>query len=62
MSAQTSVLNLGSPLAAASTTRRSRSLAVILMAAIAGIFWVDSRYPALLKRYQPARKSKLRAS
>ena len=51
MSAQTSVLNLRSPLAAASTTRRSRSLAVILMAAIAGIFWVDSRYPALLKRY-----------
>jgi uncharacterized membrane protein YraQ (UPF0718 family) len=24
---------------------------VILMVAIAGIFWVDSRYPALLKRY-----------
>ena len=30
---------------------RSRALAVILMVAIAGIFWVDSRYPALLKRY-----------
>jgi uncharacterized membrane protein YraQ (UPF0718 family) len=30
---------------------RSRTLAVILMIAIAGIFWVDSRYPALLKRY-----------
>jgi uncharacterized membrane protein YraQ (UPF0718 family) len=30
---------------------RSRALAVILMIAIAGIFWVDSRYPALLKRY-----------
>lgn len=30
---------------------RSRTLAVILMVAIAGIFWVDSRYPALLKRY-----------
>lgn len=30
---------------------RSRTIAVILMIAIAGIFWVDSRYPALLKRY-----------
>jgi uncharacterized membrane protein YraQ (UPF0718 family) len=30
---------------------RSRTLSVILMITIAGIFWVDSRYPALLKRY-----------
>ena len=30
---------------------RSRALAMVLMAAIAGVFWVDSRYPALLKRY-----------
>jgi uncharacterized membrane protein YraQ (UPF0718 family) len=30
---------------------RSRTLAVILMVTIAGIFWVDSRYPALFKRY-----------
>jgi uncharacterized membrane protein YraQ (UPF0718 family) len=30
---------------------RSRMLAVLLMAAIASIFWIDSRYPALLKRY-----------
>ncbi len=30
---------------------RSRTLAVTLMVVIAGTFWVDSRYPALLKRY-----------
>jgi uncharacterized membrane protein YraQ (UPF0718 family) len=51
MSAQTSALNLNSSLAAASATWRSRTLAIILMFAIAGIFWIDSRYPALLKRY-----------
>jgi uncharacterized membrane protein YraQ (UPF0718 family) len=39
------------PSLAASSTWRSRALAIILMVAIAGIFWVDSRYPALLKRY-----------
>ena len=51
MSVQASVLNLNSPLTAAGATWRSRTLAVILMVAIAVIFWVDSRYPALLKRY-----------
>jgi uncharacterized membrane protein YraQ (UPF0718 family) len=35
---------------------RSQSLAVILMVAIAGVFWVDSRYPALLKRYHAGRQ------
>jgi uncharacterized membrane protein YraQ (UPF0718 family) len=35
---------------------RSRALAVILMVAVAGIFWVDSRYPALLKRYHAGRQ------
>lgn len=44
-------LTFDSPLAGSSTTWRSRSLAIILMAAIAATFWVDSRYPALLKRY-----------
>jgi uncharacterized membrane protein YraQ (UPF0718 family) len=34
------------------TTWRSRALALVLMVAIAGVFWVDSRYPALLKRYR----------
>src|SRR5260221_385655 len=30
---------------------RSRTLAILLMAGIGAIFWVDSRYPALMKRY-----------
>src|SRR6201998_3880989 len=50
MSAQTSTLNFH-PSIATATPWRSRILAIILMVAIAGIFWVDSRYPALLKRY-----------
>jgi uncharacterized membrane protein YraQ (UPF0718 family) len=50
MSAQASGLTLNAGTAAA-TSRRSRILAIILMIAIAGIFWVDSRYPALMKRY-----------
>ncbi len=50
MSAQTAVLKLNADVSA-STSRRSRILAIILMIAIAGIFWVDSRYPALMKRY-----------
>ena len=41
MSAKTSILNLNAD-AAAATSRRSRILAIILMIAIAGIFWVDS--------------------
>jgi uncharacterized membrane protein YraQ (UPF0718 family) len=32
-------------------TWRSRTLIIVLMVAIATVFWVDSRYPALLKRY-----------
>ncbi len=50
MSAQASALDLN-PSFAASATWRSRLLAILLMVAIAGVFWVDSRYPALLKRY-----------
>jgi len=50
VSIQTASLNL-QPSIAATHTWRSRTLAIILMVAIAGIFWVDSRYPALLKRY-----------
>ena len=50
MSVQTSALNFNPTLATVGNWR-SRILAVILMVAIAGIFWVDSRYPALLKRY-----------
>jgi hypothetical protein len=50
MSAQTSVLNFNSSLTSTGTWR-SRILAIVLMVAIAGVFWVDSRYPALMKRY-----------
>jgi len=50
MSVQASALDLHPPLATTNAWR-SRALAVILMIATAGIFWVDSRYPALLKRY-----------
>jgi len=49
MSTQTSVLNPGLDIAGISDRRRT--LAIILMVAIASIFWLDSRYPALLKRY-----------
>jgi uncharacterized membrane protein YraQ (UPF0718 family) len=50
MSVQASTFDLN-PSVVTTNAWRSRILAVILMIAIAGIFWVDSRYPALLKRY-----------
>ena len=50
MSVQASTLNTQAS-DVSTNTWRSRTLAIILMVAIAGIFWVDSRYPALLKRY-----------
>jgi uncharacterized membrane protein YraQ (UPF0718 family) len=50
MAARTSALSLN-PSLAASAAWRTRVLAVLLMIVIAGIFWIDSRYPALLKRY-----------
>jgi hypothetical protein len=51
LSIQPSALELHLPIDSTSAWR-SRSLSVILMIAIAGFFWVDSRYPALMKRYQ----------
>jgi uncharacterized membrane protein YraQ (UPF0718 family) len=51
MSVQASALDL-QPSMVTTNAWRSRTLAVVLMVAIAGIFWVDSRYPALLKRYR----------
>jgi uncharacterized membrane protein YraQ (UPF0718 family) len=39
------------PSIASSATWRSRSIAIFLMVVIAGVFWIDSRYPALMKRY-----------
>lgn len=50
MATQTSALNLNLGIVG-TNARPSRTLAVILMVAIASVFWVDSRYPALLKRY-----------
>jgi len=50
MATQQGVLNQNSGIAETNTTR-SRALAVVLMVAIASVFWIDSRYPALLKRY-----------
>jgi uncharacterized membrane protein YraQ (UPF0718 family) len=49
MAVQTTVLSMDLPVAHA--TWRTRTLTIVLMAAIATIFWVDSRYPALVKRY-----------
>lgn len=50
MSAQSSALNFNPDVAATSSTR-SRTLSLLLMLAIASVFWIDSRYPALIKRY-----------
>src|SRR6202790_4231611 len=50
MSVQASTLDL-QPSLVTTNAWRSRTLAVILMIAIAAIFCVDSRSPALLKRY-----------
>ncbi|HKW62983.1 MAG TPA: permease [Candidatus Acidoferrum sp.] len=50
MSAQASAATMNSSTMGV-TAARSRVLAILLMAAIASIFWVDSRYPALMKRY-----------
>ena len=50
MSAQSSVLNLKPALPVAGLWR-SRTLAILLLVAVAGIFWIDSRCPALMKRY-----------
>src|SRR6266446_1444302 len=50
VSTQNPALSLESTSARAGTWR-SRTLAVLLMALIGTVFWVDSRYPALMKRY-----------
>jgi uncharacterized membrane protein YraQ (UPF0718 family) len=51
MSIQASTFNLNRSILATGPWR-SRTLAILLMVTIAGVFWVDSRYPALLKRYR----------
>jgi len=50
MSTQTSTLEMGLPIAKTSSWR-NRSIALALAVVIAGIFWIDSRYPALNKKY-----------
>jgi len=50
MSTQTSTLEMGLPIAKTSNWR-NRSIALALAVVIAGIFWIDSRYPALSKKY-----------
>ena len=54
MSARASVLPV-SPVMAGANARRTRALAVLLMAVIASVFWIDSRYPVLLKRLHSGR-------
>jgi hypothetical protein len=61
MSAQASVLDLKSAVPGINA-RRSRVLAILLMAAIAAVFWVDSRYPALVKRYHAGTQIKTAGS
>ena len=49
MSTQASTMNIGMTKASSGSWRKA--LAILLMALIGGIFWVDSLYPALMKRY-----------
>ncbi|HEU5404138.1 MAG TPA: permease, partial [Terriglobales bacterium] len=50
MSGQSVALPLNSG-TVSTTTWRSRVLSIILLLAIGGVFWISSRYPALMKRY-----------
>ncbi len=54
MAVQNPALSLGMANSSAGAWR-SRMLAIVLMAVIGTIFWVDSRYPALMKRYHAGR-------
>ena len=57
MAVPTSALTMNLPVAH-SGTWRSRTLVLFLMATIATVFWVDSRYPALMKRYHAGHQIK----
>jgi uncharacterized membrane protein YraQ (UPF0718 family) len=57
MSVQASAFDV-QPSLVTTSAWRSRALAAILMIVIAGIFWADSRYPALLKRYHASTQVK----
>ncbi len=56
MAVQAASLNISC--ATTPATWRTRSLILILMTAIAMYFWVESRYPALMKRYHAGTKIK----
>lgn len=50
---------VGAPLTQANTgSWRNRVIALVLLATIGGIFWIDSRYPSLLKKYHAGTKVK----
>jgi uncharacterized membrane protein YraQ (UPF0718 family) len=52
LAATTSAVDLGGAAGVTSAAGwRTRTLAILLLVVIAGIFWGDSRYPALMKRY-----------
>ena len=58
MSLQTATLEMG--LAVGKTSRwRNRAIALSLSVVIAGIFWIDSRYPALNKKFHQGRNVKV---
>ena len=50
------------PSMASSATWRSRIIAILLVVLIAGVFWIDSRYPALVKRYDAGTKISAKGS
>lgn len=51
-------MEAGIPLAGENWWKR-RTVAVFLMMAIAGIFWIDSRYPSLVKKYRAGAQIKV---
>ncbi|MGA3298762.1 MAG: permease [Candidatus Acidiferrales bacterium] len=59
MAAPTSVLDLQTSSIGANAWR-TRTLSIVLLIVIAGVFWGDSRYPALMKRYHAG--SQIKAS
>lgn len=57
MSASTAAVSM--PVSGARTgIWRNRVIALVLLATIGGIFWIDSRYPSLMKKYHAGAKVK----
>ena len=59
MAAPTSILDLQTS-SIGTNAWRTRTLSIVLLLVIAGVFWGDSRYPALMKRYHAG--SQIKAS